>query len=147
MCGGKWVFINRFPTLRGTESSPALSPSLPRGPELLLLPKQLQAKIVPRSSPFPYLSLSQSCTQISILFWNVLLWVSESPSSGSNSLLQDLGCATLSLQVAVQENVLSYTGSWWSPGKHTSQESDFSVCLSEKQKYLLSQVLEVSIVP
>ena len=35
--------------------------------------------------------------------WNVLLWVSESPSSGSSSLLQDLGCAVLSLHVVVQQ--------------------------------------------
>ena len=49
------------------ESASALSPPLPRDPEPLLLPKRLQARAMPRSSPFPYLSLSQPCKQIPVL--------------------------------------------------------------------------------
>ena len=51
----------------GTECIPAWSPFLPWDPELPLLPKRLQAKTLPRSSPFPYLSLRQSYKQISVL--------------------------------------------------------------------------------
>ena len=32
------------------------------------------------------------------------------------------------------KRVLCYSGCWWSPGRHTSQEGDFSVCPPEKQK-------------
>ena len=41
--------------------------------------------------------------------WNVHFWVSESPSSRSSSLLQDLGCTILSLHVLVQENMCCVT--------------------------------------
>ena len=41
--------------------------------------------------------------------WNVHLWVSESPSSHSSSLLQGLGCAVLSLHAVVQENMCCVT--------------------------------------
>ena len=64
--------------------------------------------------------------------WNVLLWVSESPSSHSSTLLQDLGCAVLSLHVVL--HMPCYTGSWWSPGRHMSQDSGFPMHPSEKQK-------------
>ena len=32
------------------------------------------------------------------------------------------------------KHVPCYTGSWWSPGRHGSQESGLSICPSEKQK-------------
>ena len=41
--------------------------------------------------------------------WKVLLWVPESLASGSNSLLQDLRCAVLSLHVAVPEDMCRVT--------------------------------------
>ncbi|KAF6084291.1 hypothetical protein HJG60_008568 [Phyllostomus discolor] len=40
---------------------------------------------------------------------NVHLWASESPSSRSGSLLQDLGCAVLSLHVVAQETMCRVT--------------------------------------
>ena len=71
-------------------------------------------------------------------FWKALLWVSESPSSCTISLLQDLGYIFLSLHVMVQgKHVPCYTGSWWSPGKQMSQQSGFSVPPSEKQKSVI----------
>ena len=39
------------------------------------------------------------------------------------------------------KRVPCYTGSWWNPGRHTSQESGFSVCPSEKQKSTVSAFL------
>ena len=67
--------------------------------------------------------------------WNMHLWVSESPSSRSSSLLQELGCAVLSLLCSGSgKHVPCCTGSWWCPGRHTSQESVFSVYPLEKQK-------------
>ena len=70
--------------------------------------------------------------------WKVHLWVSESPSSCSSSLLQDLGYVVLSLHVVVQGNVSRYTGSSWSPRDTQSQETTllrpFSIRPSEKWK-------------
>ena len=45
----------------------AETPFLPRESAVPLLPKRLQAKTMPRSSPFPYLFLIQPCKQIPIL--------------------------------------------------------------------------------
>ena len=36
--------------------------------------------------------------------------------------------------IGSRKHVPCYTGSWWSPGRHTSQESGFSVYLPEKLK-------------
>ena len=83
------------PNLVGAEGPPALSPSLPQDPGLLLLPKRLQAKTTPRGSPFPYLSkismLSGKCTcgvpgrqplpaALSLRVWGALLSVSTERS-------------------------------------------------------------------
>ena len=61
---------------------------------------------MPKSSPFPYLSFLElnTTTQRDIHpLWIVHSGVSESPSSCSSSLLQNLGCTALNLCVAVQE--------------------------------------------
>ena len=96
---------NRF-LLRGfqyggaAESTPALSPSLSWEQELLLLPKRLQAKTMPRGSPFPYLSFLELklATQTDLRpLCNVRLCVLELPSSRGSSLFQGLGCAALGL--------------------------------------------------
>ena len=82
----------------GAESTPALSPSLPWDAGLFLLPKRLQAKTMPRSSPFPYLSLSCPRKQISILCtggFRVAIFLQQ--------LSQNMGCAALTLHVAVQD--------------------------------------------
>ena len=54
-------------------------------------------------------------------------------------LLQELspsgsGVFVLNFCVLVQENMLCYCGSQWSPGRHMSQESGFSIHPLEKQK-------------
>ena len=78
----------------------------------------------PSTSLAPHQAISQNHAQkfpisLSVLkpaaqtclhpLWNVLLWVSESPSSQSSSLLQDLGCTVLSLHVVVQVNMRCVT--------------------------------------
>ena len=47
------------------KGTPAQSPHFPPDPEPPLLPKRLRAKTTPRSSPYPYLTLSQSREQVS----------------------------------------------------------------------------------
>ena len=74
-----------------------------------------------RSSLFPYMSfwsLNWPCKDSSIL-WDVHLWVSESPSSCSSSLAQDLGCAG-HLQVL---RVLPFM--WGARARDTEQPTDF----------------------
>ena len=69
--------------------------------------------------------------------WKVHLWVSELPSSHSSSFLQVSGSGVHCTQPPCsgsRRHVLCYPGSWWSPGRHMSQDSDFSVCPSQKQK-------------
>ena len=60
---------------------------------------------MPRSSAFPYLSTQTDLHSL----WKVHLWVSELPSSRSSSLLPDLGCTALSLQVVVQVTMCHVT--------------------------------------
>ena len=63
-------------------------------------PKGYEAK---HAQKFPTpLSVLQHAAQTDLRpLWNVHLWVSESPSSRSSSLLQGLGCAVLSLHPRV----------------------------------------------
>ena len=73
----------------GAERTLALSPSLRQDSELLLLPKRLQAKTMPRSFLFPYLSFLELklATQTDLHpLWNARVWVSELPSLCSSSL-------------------------------------------------------------
>ena len=56
------------------------------------------------------LSVLKSATQTDLhLLWKVHLWVPGSPSSGSSSLLQDLGYVVLSLHAVVQGNMCRVT--------------------------------------
>ena len=67
--GNRFLLIGFQPWSGGWElpcSEPSSS-SLPQDPKLPLLPGRLQAKTMPRSSPCPSLSISQSQKQISIL--------------------------------------------------------------------------------
>ena len=88
---------------------------------------------MPRSPPYPYLFLSQPHKQTSILsgrctvgFRVPILFLQQlSPSGSGVRCPQPPGSG---------KRVQSYTGSWWSPGRHTSQESGFSIRPSEKQK-------------
>ena len=57
---------------------------------------------MPRSSPFPYLSLSQSCKRISILS-GMCACGFQSPHPLAAALFEDLVCTAPSLCVAVQE--------------------------------------------
>ena len=63
---------------------------------------------MPRSSLYPSLLKSAAQTGLHLL-WKVHVWVSELPSSRSTSLLQDLGCAVLSLHAVVQGNMCRVT--------------------------------------
>ena len=49
---------------QGADNTPAQSPPLPQDPAPPLLPKRLQAKTMPRSSPCPYLFLSRLHKQV-----------------------------------------------------------------------------------
>ena len=60
----RFLFTESY--FRGAESAPAQSHPLPQDPVLLMLPKRLQAKTMPRGSPYPYLFLSQLYKQVSI---------------------------------------------------------------------------------
>ena len=82
------------------------------------------------------------------------------PASHANKSLSSLECALVGLRVAILSQQLSpsgsgarcsqppgsgsgnhgpcYTGSWWGPGRPTSQGSGFFIRPSEKQKFLLS---------
>ena len=88
--------------------TPAQNPSLPQDPELALLPKRPQAKTMPRSSPFPYLSFSWSCSRSPSSLECALVGFRVA-SSCSHSLLQDLRCAGLSLNVAVYKTMCHAT--------------------------------------
>ena len=87
---------------------------------------------MPTSSPFPCLSLSQSRKQIPTSLEGVRVGF-RSLSSRSSSSLQDLGRTAPSLHMVVQEDkrvTLGHGGS----REAQSQDSDFSICPSEKQK-------------
>ena len=138
--GNRFLLTGFQPQVRGVrpESTAAQSTPLPRDPEPPLLHKRLQARTMPRRSPAPYLFLSWSHKQVSILSRRCPCgFQSRHPLAAA--LLQDLGCAVLSLHAVSGsgKHMLCYTGSWCSPGRHTSQKSAFSVHPSEKQKYLL----------
>ena len=128
---GNRFLLARLQPQGGAGSTPARSPVLPQDPALPLLPTRLDAKNKPSSSPSPYLVLSWLYKQFSIL-WKVHSWVSESPSSRSSSPLWYLGYLVLSLHVVVQENMCCMAPKRVARGdvqeRHTSQESDFSVC-------------------
>ena len=118
------VFYLQGSYTRRAESIPALSPSLPEDPKLSLLPKRLKAKTVPRSSPFPCLSLSQSCKQISTLSGTCTCgFQSHHPLAAA--LPFRVWCAALTLQVVVPElcamlhRVL--VSQMLGPRRHTSQ--------------------------
>ena len=83
------------------------------------------------------------CTLLHPLECALDLWVSESSSSHSSSLLQDLGYTVLSLHAeVVQESICCVTlHRGGVQGRHTSHESGFSVCPSEKWKSAVSAFL------
>ena len=97
-----------FQPCGGADSTPAQSPPLPQTQHWLAPQKATSHN---RVQNFPIsLSVHQPVTQTDLYhLWRVHLWVSESPSSRSSSLLQDLRCAVLSLHVAVQETKCSVT--------------------------------------
>ena len=74
-----------------------------------LAPQKATSQNHAQKSPIS-LSVHQLVTQTDLHpLWSVHWCVSESPSSRSSSLLQDLGCAVLSLHVVVQENMCCVT--------------------------------------
>ena len=86
-------FLLTVSNLGGAESTSVLSPSPPRDPELLLLPKILQTETTPRSSPFPYpsfLILSWPYEQSISILCTVHSWVSDAIFLQQLSLFQIL---------------------------------------------------------
>ena len=81
----------------GTESTPAQSPPLSQDPALPLLPEGY------KRFPIPSSVFSLAAQTVLHPLWKVHLWVSESPSSLSSCLRQDLGYVVLSLHVVVGE--------------------------------------------
>ena len=89
---------------------------------------------MPRSALYPYLFLRRLHEQVSI------------PSGRSCSGLQSQHPFTEALPFRIWgtcpqspcsgsgKHVPCYTGSWWSPKRYISPESDFSICPSEKRK-------------
>ena len=90
------------------EPSCSQPPFLTR-PSTSLVPQKATSQNHVQKFPLS-LSVLKSARQADLhRLWNVHLWVSESPSSCSSSLLQDLGYAVLSLHVMVQENMCCAT--------------------------------------
>ena len=120
----KMFLLTRFQRW-GAESTPPLSPSLPRDPELLLLPKRLQAKTTPRSSPFPYLSISRSHKQVSGLFRMCTPGCQRRRLLAAPLTFRVRGCAPLTLQAPCRNRAPGCSGSWGpsgcSPGRPTAQ--------------------------
>ena len=114
----------------GAESTPAL----PQNPAPPLLLKRPQAKTMPRSSPYPYLFLSQLCKQSSIplecalVGFRVTILLQQPSASGSGVCFSQSPCSGLG------KHVPCYTQSWWSPRKHMCQDRGLSVHPPEKQK-------------
>ena len=94
-------FIYKSPILGGWGHS-CLGPCSPTRPSTSLSPHQTTSQ--KHAPEFPVsLSVPKPATQTGLRpLWNVHLWVSESPSSHSSSLLQDLGYVVFSLPVVVQ---------------------------------------------
>ena len=97
--------MNRVPTGEwgGWEHS-CSEPSFPTGPRAFLASQKATSQ---NHTPKFHISLSalKPVPQTDLHpLWNVHFRVSESTSSHSSSLLQDLGCAVLSLHVLAQEN-------------------------------------------
>ena len=123
------VFYLQGSNLRRTESTLAQSPPLQREPALSLLPKKLQAKIMPRSPPYSYLSLSWPGKQISI-FSGMCTWGFQSHH-----------CLTAVLSFRIWDVLFSAPMEWtrncapcyarpccprgWNQGKHVSLYGTF----------------------
>ena len=76
--------------------------------------------------------------------WKVHLWVSESPSSHSSSLLQDLGYSVLSLHVVVQENICRVTlDHGGAQGAHVPRE--WLLCMSFREVEVSSSAFLVTV--
>ena len=93
-------FYFNIPITGGSASTHGLGPVLPRDPALPVLPIRLLAKIIPESPSFSHL---KPTVQIPIHLG------SESPSSRSSSLFQDLGNGVISLHIVVQKSVCHVT--------------------------------------
>ena len=110
-------------------------PCSPMRPSTSLVPHQPASQNHAQKFPIS-LSAFKPATQMGLHpLWNVLLWVSEPPSSHSSSLPQGLGCSAFSLHAVIQKNMcIVLHWSWWGPGRQASQESGFFLHPSEKQK-------------
>ena len=98
--GNRFLFAGFQPW--GAGGTPAQSPVLPQDPALPLLPTR------PKACPeVPHLLsvLKPAAQTVFHPLWKAHSWVSESPSSHSSSLLQDLGYVVLSLHAVVQEHM------------------------------------------
>ena len=93
---------------------------------------------MPRSSPAPYLFLSQLHKQVSRPSGTCTCEVqSRHPLAAALSCSIGGVLSSASMRWS-RKLVLCYTGSQWSPGRHMFQESGFSVRASEKQKSAFS---------
>ena len=94
---------------------------------------------MPRSFPHPYLFLRWLSKQVSIpsgrCSWGFRVAILSQQLSpwGSGVRCPRPPCN------GSGKHVPCYSGSWWSPGRHMSQESDFSICPSLKQKSAAQQ--------
>ena len=103
-----------------TEFHSCSEPSSPMRPRTSLVLQKATSQNQPRSTPCPYLSISQSHKEISILS-GMCTCGFQSPHPPSAAVLQDLGCAVLGLHVAVPEQcALLHCPRGWSPGSYMS---------------------------
>ena len=121
----------------GAESSPAQNPPLPVSHKTQNFPcfrEGYRPKPCPEVPPvllFPSASHRNrfpSSLECALLGFRVAILSQQLSPSGSGVYYSQPPCT------GSGKHVLCYTGSWWSPERHMSQESSFSVCPSEKQK-------------